>query len=405
MKFTKAAIEGLELAAGKSEMVFWDSATPGFGCRIRPTSRTWRIQYRTAQGRQRSEALGDIRKVSLEDACRIARQRFAAIELGRDPGAERAAARRASVAAELTFAVAAARYMEVKRRTLRASTCSQAQRFFVMHWKPLHDLPLDSIKRSQIAAHLHELVKEHGRMAAARARANLSALFNWAMKEGLVDGNPVTATNDPQAGIRPRERTLSDEELATVWRCCLDDNAGAIIKLLILTGARRDEIGRLKWSEINLGTGQLSVPGERTKNHRALELTLPPVALRILQKIKMEGRGGEFVFGRGDGGFAAWSWATLSLRARITHALGRAPERFTLHDLRRTMRTGLGRLGIPPHIAELAINHARAGIQAIYDKHSYQPQIAAALAAWADHVQAIVEGRAAANVVPMMQTK
>ena len=361
MKFTKAAIEGLELPADKAEMVVWDSATPGFGVRIRPTSRTWRVQYRTADGKQRSESLGDIRQVDLESARRIAKQRFAMVQLGRDPGGERDAARRAQAATALTLAVASERYLEAKKPVLRQSSYTQAERFFAMHWKPLGDLPLESIRRAQIAARLHELVKDHGRIAAARARSNLSALYTWAMKEGYVDTNPVTATNNPAENVKPRERVLSDAEIAAVWHACLDDDAGRIVKLLILTGCRREEIGKLKFSEVNLETGLMSIPPGRTKNYRTLELPLPPLALDILRSVKQEGRPGEYVFGRGNG-FAAWAWATLSLHARISAAQGKALEKWVLHDLRRTMRTGLGRLGIAPHIAELCVGHARAGI-------------------------------------------
>jgi integrase len=402
MKFTKAAIEGLELPAGKAEMIFWDSATPGFGVRLRAKSKTWRVQYRTAEGRQRSESLGDIRKVDLDSARKAAKQRFALVQLGRDPGGEREAARRAQVAEGLTLAAVSESYLSAKQAALRPSSYAQAKRYFTRHWKPFHDLLLGSISRAQIAARLHELVRDHGRTAAARARSNLAALYAWAMREGLVETNPVVATNNPENGIRSRERVLSDAELATVWRCCSDDDGGTIVKLLILTGCRRDEIGKLKWGEINFDTGLMRLPGERTKNHRALELTLPPLALDLLRSVKMEGREGEYVFGRGDG-FRAWSWVTIALRLRVQQAQGQAPEHFVLHDLRRSMRTGLGRLGIPPHVAELCLNHAKGGLQATYDRFSYSPQIKAALATWADHVQAIVEGRVADNVVPMMQ--
>jgi integrase len=323
------------------------------------------------------------------------------VQLGRDPGSEREAARRAQVAEGLTFAAVSESYLQAKQEALRSSSYAQAKRYFALHWKPFHDKPLGSISRAQVALRLRELIDKHGRIAAARARSNLSALFAWAIREGLVDANPVVATNNPENGVRSRERVLSDTELATLWRCCSDDDGGTIVKLLILSGCRRDEIGKLKFSEIDLETGLLRIPGERTKNHRTLELTLPPLALDLLRAVKRQGRPGPYVFGRGDG-FRAWSWATIVLRMRM-QARGQASN-FVLHDLRRSMRTGLGRLGIAPHVAELCLGHAKGGLQATYDRFSYQPQIAAALAAWADHVQSIVEGRPA-NVVPMIQAK
>jgi len=249
-----------------------------------------------------------------------------------------------------------------------------------------------------VAARLQEITKDRGRTAAARARGNLSALLTWAMKEGLCEANPVTATNDPHEGVLPRDRVLNDSELAIVWRACGDDDTGRITRLLLLTGCRREEIGGLKWSEINFDTGLLTLPGERTKNRRTLELPLPAVAVELLAAVPRQDR--EFVFGRHDRGFSGWSAAKLRLDSRIVLMTGKSLPAWTFHDARRTYRTGLGRLGVPPHVAELAINHAKGGLQAIYDKHRYLPEIKSALALWGAHVLAVVDARAA-TVVPL----
>jgi integrase len=110
-------------------------------------------------------------------------------------------------------------------------------------------------------------------------------------------------------------------------------------------------------------------------------------------------RDGPCVFGDPRHGFTGWSAAKRKLDARLAAAGTHLPH-WTVHDLRRTMRTGLGRLGVPPHIAELAINHAKAGIVAVYDRYTYEAEVAAALAKWAEHVAAIVEGRKR-KVVPL----
>jgi integrase len=204
-------------------------------------------------------------------------------------------------------------------------------------------------------------------------------------------------TNDLAEGIEPRDRVLSDRELATIWNACLDDDLGRIIKLLILTGCRREEIGALKWSEID---GEvMTIPATRTKNHKSHAITLPPLALKILNSIPhREGR--DFVFAKSGGGFYGWSYATMALHTRIVTCEGRALLHWVLHDLRRTFRTGLGRLGVPPHIAELCLNHRKNGVEAIYDRHRYEREIKAALALWADHVCAVVESRES-NVTPL----
>jgi integrase len=172
---------------------------------------------------------------------------------------------------------------------------------------------------------------------------------------------------------------------------CGDDAAGRVTKLLLLTGCRRDEIGALRWSEIEAGV--LTIPGTRTKNGRGLVLPLPAVAIELLAAVPKQD-GGDFIFGRGgDTPFSGWSAAKLRLDARIVMTNGKPLAQWTLHDLRRTMRSGLGMLGVPPHVAELAINHVKGGVEAIYDRYRYQREIGAALARWSKHVLALVEGR------------
>ncbi|MFZ2143297.1 MAG: integrase arm-type DNA-binding domain-containing protein, partial [Xanthobacteraceae bacterium] len=241
MKFTKGTIATLSLPAGKVDHLEWDDELPGFGIRLRGNAKRWIVQYRLGE-QQRRESLGDVRKVTLEDARKIARQRFAQVELGTDPAAERAQARAQAAAAGLTLAVVADRYLNAKKDRLRPSTYNQAQRYFATHWKPLRGLPIAAITRAAVAARLQELVKERGRSSAKGARSTLKAFYAWAMKEGLCEGNPAIATNDPNAGAPPRDRVLADAELAVIWRACGDDDAGRIIKLLLLSGCRREEI-------------------------------------------------------------------------------------------------------------------------------------------------------------------
>jgi integrase len=398
MKLTADIVAALHMPAGKQDHIEWDDDMPGFGIRMRGKSKRWIVQYRVGS-QQRRESLGDIRRVKLDDARRIARQRFAQVELGIDPAAEKAKARTAAISASLTLGNVAARYLDAKSDMLRPSTYKQAKLHLTSHWGPFADRPLDTIKRADVAARLQELTKANGRISAARARGNLSAMFAWALKEGLCETNPVIATNDPDAGIMPRDRVLTDRELRAVWKGCQDDDFGRIVRLLVLTGCRRQEISGLRWTEIDLDDGIMSIPGERTKNHRALVLTLPPVAVDILRAApRRDSR--EYLFGNRGGSFSAWAYSKMALDSRVTAAEGKPLARWTLHDLRRTMRTGLGKIGVPPHIAEMVINHVRGGVEAIYDRHKYERDIKHALAQWADHVMALVENREP-KIVPL----
>jgi integrase len=399
MRLTDTIVSGLELPAGKTEHFIWDDALPGFGVRIRAGARRWYIQYRVGR-QQRRESLGDVRKIKLEAARAVARRRFAAVELGADPAADRVKAKADAVAAKNTLGAVADRYLSVKKGELRPSSYTAARRYLTQHWRSLRSLPITAIKRADIAAVMQEITAERGRIAAARARANLSALFGWATREGLCETNPVGATHNPERGVMSRERVLDDGELRAVWNACQDDAFGRIIKLLILSGCRRCEVGDLRWSEIDLESGVLVIPGERVKGRRMLMLTLPPMALEILRAVPRRD-GQEFVFGKtGRAGFVGYAYALMALNARIAVNIGRPLAPWVLHDLRRTMRTGLGKIGVAPHLAEIAIGHAQPGIRAVYDRHSYQPEIKTALARWAEYVISVVEDRPS-NVVSM----
>jgi integrase len=402
MRLTKDTVAALAMPAGKDDHIEWDEDLPGFGVRLRRrpdggVSKNWMAQYRVGR-QQRRPSLGDVRKVEPEAGKKAARRLFAQVELGIDPAAEQAKARAEDAAVKLTLKVVVDRYLVDKEDAVRPTTYRAAKRYFNGYWKPLHDRPLDSIRRADVAARLQGIIQQHGRTTAARARSNLSALYSWALREGLCESNPVIGTNDPEAGIKPRERVLEDGELRAIWRVCRDDDFGRIVRLLILTGCRREEIGGLRWSEVNLDTGIMTIPGERTKNHRTLELTLPAAALEILPP-RRPGR--DNVFGKMKP-FSAWSFATMVLKSRIIEREGKSLAPWTLHDLRRTMRSGLSKLGVQPHIAELVINHVKSGVEAIYDRHKYQREIENALARWAEHVQGVIEGRES-KVIPLRE--
>jgi integrase len=390
-QFSDTYIRRLKPAAGEKDRIHWDPEMPGFGVRIRSTKAVYIVQYRFQKTTQR-ESLGDVRKLTLEEARKVARQFFAKLELGMDPREEKRKAEVAAAAAKLTFKTVSDLYLKAKEAKMRASTYRAAKVYFDVKWAPLHRKPIATIDRKGVAEQLRRIIDQHGSTSAARARSNLSALFTWAMKEGMVDNNPVFGTNNPIEGKQGRDRVLTDDEIRIIWRHCRDDDFGRIVRLLLLTACRRDEIGWLRWQEVDLQGGRILLPAERTKPGRALELPLTPTARAILEATpKRLGR--DFVFGGRGGGFGAISWCTLALHGRIAAAEGRALPRWTLHDLRRTVRTGMSRLGVKPHVAELVLNHIahRSGVVGIYDHHDYQPEIAEALAKWEQHLLAIVD--------------
>src|SRR6516164_1673821 len=403
MKLNSRNVKGLVRPAGKDDVVIWDDDLPGFGIRLRGDNRSFLIQYRVGV-QQRRESLGDIRKVKLEDARKAARQRFAQAQLGQDPAAERIAAKLKAAAKRLTLGVVAERYLEAKKARLRPTSYADARRYFTRHWASLRDWPIAVIQRANVAAGLQDIIKAHGPVSAARARANLSALFTWAIGEGLVDINPVIGTNNPEGGHQSRTRVLSEAELAVIWKACADDDFGRIVKLLMLTGCRRAEIGELKWSEIDFERGTITIPGTRTKNGNELKLTLPDAALELLRATPRRDDS-DNVFGGGGPGFTIWSHAVKGLNAHIAAAEGKPLPGWTLHDLRRSTATHMAEIGVQPHIIEAVLNHVsghKSGVAGIYNRASYTKDIAQALQLWSDYLLAVVAGRKR-KVVPLRQ--
>jgi integrase len=239
------------------------------------------------------------------------------------------------------------------------------------------------------------VASEKGGPTANRMRATLSKFFGWAIQEGLLDGaNPVIGTN--QQTERSRDRVLSGDELRQIWNA-LDGHSAyaAIVRILMLTGARANEIGGLRWSEI-VGD-KIVLPGARTKNGREHIIPLT-VAVRAL--LDQRPRTRDVVFGRSQG-FHGWAWSKIALDQRLRDS-GAALAHWTHHDLRRSMATHMAESGTPPHIIEAVLNHVsghKAGVAGIYNRASYEPQKRIALEKWADHVEALVGAKRAATLV------
>jgi integrase len=147
----------------------------------------------------------------------------------------------------------------------------------------------------------------------------------------------------------------------------------------------------MRWSELDLDIGTWTLPAERSKNHRAHTIALPAAALVIVKSILRTDR--DHLFGaRADAGFTSWPWCKQELDRR----LGDAVKPWRVHDVRRTVATRMGDLGVEPHVIEATLNHFsghRRGVAGVYNRSSYERAVKAALSMWAEHVLSIVEGR------------
>jgi integrase len=351
--------------------IIWDSKLPGFGARRQLNAVSYILKFRL-HGLQRFVTLGRHGILTPDEARRKAKAMIGQAAGGNDPITPRSDAVATVIEEYLTSWASKSQRVETRRHT---------EYYLRRLWRGLHHMPVSGIKRRDVACGLAEIEAAHSSVVAGRARTALSGMFAWAIREGYeIPANPVSGTNRPPEVSR--DRVLSEAELASIWRAA-DGEFGVIVKLLILTAQRRDEIGKLRWGEIELSTGSplIRLPGGRTKNHREHIVPLSPLAVSILPA-----RSRDWLFGVGQG-FSGYSRG----KAMLDDASGVTGWR--LHDLRRTCATLMAdKLGILPHIIEAILNHVsghRAGVAGIYNRAKYLNEMRSALCAWADHVEAL----------------
>lgn len=400
-KLVEGFSDALKVPTGKRDVLVFDDghkdAVPGFGVRKFASGKASYIVKYSIGSKQRRQSLGPVTRGNLKAMRLLASEVKARARIGQDVIAERDTAAKVKAGAK-TLASLYPKFLESKRATLKPRSFVEVERHITVAWKRLHKLPLGEITRAQIVGVIDNLESSNGKVAADRARTSLSTLFAWAIDRGECVTNP---TNDIKARAEKvsRARVLTELELVEVWNSTLDDDYGRIVRLLILTGQRRNEIGDLSQAEVNFSLRQIDLPSERTKNSLPHIVPLAPEAVALLKGVKRRGDR-ELLFGRSVGGFSGWSKAKAELDARIAVARKAAGVKqpmppWVLHDLRRTFVTQMNERGIaPPHIIEAIVNHVSghlAGVAGLYNKAQYLPERRNALEAWAKHISKITQ--------------
>jgi integrase len=395
-KITKAIVE--KLPPGHW---LWDAdhreVVKGFGARRQVDGVFYYLRYRL-HGRQRIKSIGRHGSPFTPDTARTEAKRMLGLVANNvDPHDEEIKTR-----AVETFSAEVKRYLENKKGSMKIRAYQEVERHLLNHAKPLHQSTLTKIGRRAIALRLAEIELTSGPVARNRVRSSLSAFFAWAIAEGFLEVNPVIGTAKAEEG-GSRERFLSEGELAEVWAVLGDDQFGDIVKLLILTGQRREEIGGLRWSEVGFKRDLIALPPARTKNKRLHKLPLSPRARAILERQprrkNTDNTTRDLIFGYGEGGFSGWSDCKARLDEHLLAVRKRTDKRakplpqWRLHDLRRTVATVMAdKLGVLPHVVEAILNHVdghRARVAGVYNRARYEAEMRAALERWADHVAAI----------------
>jgi integrase len=447
MKLTERKIEMLEVEQGRKDRLVFDDAQRGLAVRVTASGgRTYLCQY-TLHGQKWRFPLGACSALSLAKAREAAAVVMGDVAKGRNPVADRkaeAVAERAKRARDqLTLRALIDDWHRLHLAARRASYAAETVR--ALHYAfadalddAAEDLgraavvrALDALMRRRARKHADSVDRRRGAAITGRTAAYGRAAFAWAVKRGMVQNNPFVDLPVFKASAK-RERILNDDEISEIWRAAgaAPSPFGAIVRLLILTGQRRGEVAGMAWHEISEDLATWTMACERTKNGVTHIVPLSTPARYLLNEALSDGanqakrilvdlRTADTLALPGAMGtpFRNWSQAKRSLdtaitdvRAKAAAASGTAPAPlvpWTLHDLRRTVATGLQRLGVRLEVTEAVLNHisgSRAGVAGVYQRHDWAVEKRAALDAWAAHVLSVVEGRTATpNVVTLVR--
>ncbi|MGO4438449.1 tyrosine-type recombinase/integrase [Rhizobium sp. RAF56] len=381
ISLTKTIVKKLELPPGKDDIVFWDNSLAGFGLRIRKGGkRVFVAQFRDEAGATRRVTIGSTDVLEADEARAQAKKLLGGVAIGNDPAKAKKEARLA-----VKFGEMLDKYLAHAKDKQEASTLEATTRNLRTHSKGFHTTALREIGRIDIAELHGKITKKNGPVQANRVLASLSGYFAFLVARGQVETNPVNGV--PKNVEKGRERVLTDDELRAIWKGTESgSDYDRIIRVLLLTGLRRSEVGSMRWEEV---AGDLwTIPGERMKNGLAHEVALTESALAALPEAQDKG----FVFGKemiGERrGYSGWSRSKGRLDGRLKIA------DWGLHDFRRTMSTKLHDAGVEPHIVEALLAHIsghKGGVAGTYNKAAYRTQKRAALTLWAGMIDAIIK--------------
>ena len=351
-----------------------DGYTTGLYLIVQPSGvKSWAIRYTSPTIKKKAKLkLGGFPALGLAGARDAANAAKALVDRGIDPRTEKAAEN-----SNPTFKEAVADYVEKHvDPELRAGTAKYVQRELDAVKKLWGGRLLRSITKRDVIARL-DAVYENGVHAGNTTRKVLAALFTWAAGRDLISISPLEGIKKRKT--KARDRFLGDGEIRLVWLAAdkLGGSYGALAKLLLLTGARRNEIARLTWHEIK--ADEIVLPPERNKTAEWLHIPLTPLMRSIIEALP---RRGSYVLGDGLRPLSANMRAKNSLDVQLN-------EPFRFHDFRRTFITGCARIGVPIQVVERCVGHALSGVLKTYQHYDFSTEKREAFMKWSEHVAAI----------------
>lgn len=394
-KISKRSIESLR-PNDRNEFL-WDTDLRGFGAKITPAGFiSYIIQFRMG-GRESSTqryTIGPHGSPWTPATARAEAERLLIlVARGIDPVDANKQRRREAV--DLAFA----NYADLFERSCKGEGWQRlVERVIRLHLKPvLRKKPLPAITRSDVVTVLDRLPEEQ--IANRRnVFAVMRRMFRWAVSRGDIERSPMEGMETPPP-VRPRERWLQDEELRVIWEVAPECHRcfGPIVRLLILTGQRREEVSGMQWQELDRIERTWTLPGSRAKNREPNAIPLNDLAVAELDRqakgLQWPRKGRVFATSSGAG-FTGYAKGKIKLDTIIAERCDDALPPWRLHDLRRTVATNFQRLGVRFEVTEAILNHvgtSRAGVAGIYQRYDWKKEKRDALDAWNGHLVRILQ--------------
>jgi integrase len=375
-----------------------DSDVPGFGVRVSEVGQKTFILIARYPGSKNPtrRALGEYPSLSLEKARGLARDWRDLVRKGIDPKAEDERLRRLELRKQqTTFAAVAEDYVQrhVKGQRRAKDAEREIRKELIAFWG---ERPITSIAREDVIALIESIARRPARYTAHIVLGHLRSLFNWAINRGAYGLEASPCDRIKPAGLigakEPRQRVLNDAEIAAIWRAteAMRYPFGPLYQLLLLTGARKNEVAGAKWEEFDLRKKIWTIPPERFKSNASHLVPLSDHAVVILEALPRFTKGDHlFSTTYSQRPISGFSKGKERLDKLLKEDVGTVPPWVT-HDIRRTVRTRLASLRISDLVAEMVIGHGRKGIQRVYDQHTYENEMREALELWASRLRDIV---------------